>query len=205
MTNARSLAAHITNIGDTPSRAHLDTTQSRRIYNPIQKDAVTFLETADEIGGARTVLDMEVAPGGGNTLHYHTSFAEHFTVISGEFSVQIGKEHFKLKLGKSAVAPIGSLHRWYNTTQEAALVRVELRPGSIGFERSLQIAYGLARDGCMNKQGLPKSIVHMALLVELADTGIPGFFSVIAPLMRMIAKQARRKGIERGLIARYCR
>ncbi len=57
----------------------------------------------------------------------------------------------------------------------------------------------------MNKQGLPKSLVHMALLVDLSDTGVPGFFSVIAPLLRMIAKRARRNGIERNLIERYCR
>jgi mannose-6-phosphate isomerase-like protein (cupin superfamily) len=205
MTNARSLAAHITNIGDTPSRAHLDTTQSRRIYNPVQKDAVTFLKTSEETGGACTVLDMEVAPGGGNKLHYHTTFAEHFTVVSGEFGVQIGKEHFTLKPGESTVVPVMARHRWYNTGQQTALVRVELRPGNLGFERSLQIAYGLARDGFMNKQGLPKSIVHLALLVELADTGVPGFFSFIAPLMRMIAKRARRNGVERALIERYCR
>jgi len=56
----------------------------------------------------------------------------------------------------------------------------------------------------MNKQGVPTSIVHLALLVELADTGVPGFFSMIAPLMRVIAQRARRKGVERELIERYC-
>lgn len=177
----------------------------RRHYNPVQKDAVTFVQTAEESAGTQTLIDMEVAPGGGNFLHYHRTFAEHFTVLSGQLGVQIGNEQFTLKPGESAVAPIGSLHRWFNPTSEVAFVRVELVPGSRGFERSLQIAYGLARDGLVNNKGLPKSMAHMALLIELSDTGVPGLFSAIAPIMRMIAERARRKGVERQLIERYCR
>lgn len=178
---------------------------SRRIYNPIQKDAVTFLQTAEETNGAYSLLEMEVAPGGGNDLHFHSSFAEKFTVISGEFGVQVGKEAFSLKSGESATAPKMSLHRWFNNTSEMAIVRVELTPGNTGFERSLRIAYGLAQDGLMNDKGIPKNIAHLALLIELADTGLPGIFSVIAPLMRLIAARARRRGVEQELIKRYCK
>lgn len=177
----------------------------RRHYNPVQKDAVTFVRTAEESAGAQTLFEMEVAPGGGNFLHYHRTFAEHFTVLSGELGVQLGSEQFTLKPGESAIAPIGSLHRWYNPTVETALIRVELKPGNTGFERSLQVLYGLARDGLVNKQGLPKSIVHIALMSELSDTVVPGVFSAITPILRMIASRARRKGVERQLIERYCR
>ena len=38
-----------------------------RIYNPIQKDYATFLETSDETGGEHTLIEIEVAPGGGTT------------------------------------------------------------------------------------------------------------------------------------------
>lgn len=181
------------------------TTGSRRIWNPVQKDAVTFVRTAEDSGGAQTQLDMEVAPGGGNMLHYHKTFDERFTVVSGEFGVQVGKATFTLQPGESAIAPAMSLHRWYNTSPETALVRVELLPGSTGFERTLQITYGLARDGLVNKQGLPKSIVHLSILAEMSDTIVPGFFARILPILRMIARYARRKGIERDLIERYCR
>ncbi len=163
------------------------------------------MRTAEETGGVYSLLDMEVAPGGGNILHYHATFAEHFTVTSGEFGVRIAKDSFVLKPGESAVAPAMALHRWFNNTGQTANVRIELRPGSTGFERSLQIAYGLARDGLCNKKGLPKSIVHTALLLDLSDSNLPGFFSVVAPLLRVIARRARRKGIERELVDRYCR
>jgi quercetin dioxygenase-like cupin family protein len=185
--------------------AQLDTTPVRRMYNPVQKDAAIFVQTAAESGGVRTLLDLEVAPGGGNMLHYHTTFDEQFTVMSGEFGVQVGNEHFTLKPGDSAVAPAMALHRWYNTSAETAIVRVELLPGNTGFERTLQISYGLAQDGLLNKQGLPKNIAHLSILIELSDTIVPGVFARILPIMRLIARYARRKGIEQQLIERYCR
>ena len=119
--------------------------------------------------------------------------------------MQVGKDVRTLQPGQSAVAPVGSLHRWYNTSQQTATVRVELRPAGPGFEQALQIGYGLARDGLTNKQGLPKNILHMALLVEMSDTNAPGLFSTIAPLLHVLAKWARRRGIERELAERYCR
>jgi hypothetical protein len=137
-------------------------------------------------------------------LHYHTTFAEHFTVVSGEFGVQIGKETFALQPGKAATVPPLVLHRWYNNTGDTAIVRVELRPGNSGFERTLQISYGLANDGLVNQQGLPKSIVHLAILADMSDSVVPGFFARILPIMRLIARHARRTGVERELIERYC-
>jgi quercetin dioxygenase-like cupin family protein len=180
-------------------------TNPRRIWNPVPKDAATFVQTAEESGGARTLIDLEVAPGGVNSVHYHTTFDERFTVVSGEFGVQVGNEQFTLKPGETVVAPAMTLHRWYNASPETAMVQVELVAGNTGFERGLQIAYGLACDGLMRQDGTPKNIVHLALLIDLTNTGIPGFFGSIAPIMRIIAKHARRKGLEQQLIDRYCR
>ncbi len=203
MTQTSGPQTTSTNEEKVPEPAQPGTTPSRRIFNPIQKDAITFVRTAEETGGAYSLLDMEVAPGGGNLLHYHGSFAEHFTVTSGEFGVQIAKDSFVLKLGESAAAPAMTPHRWYNNTGQTATVRIELRPGSTGFERGLQIVYGLAHDGLSDKKGLPKSLVHKAIVLELIDTNLPGFASLIAPLLRAIARRARRKGIERELLERY--
>lgn len=164
-----------------------------------------FHQTSEETNGEYSLLDIEVAPGGGNVLHYHKAFAEHFTVLSGEFGVQVGKDKYVLQPGMSAVAPAMKVHRWYNNTLQTAIVRIELRPGSTGFEQFLQVVYGLARDGLADKHGIPKSLAHKALVVELGDTNIPGFFTAIAPVLRLIARRARKQGIERDLIERYCR
>jgi hypothetical protein len=42
----------------------------RRYYHPIQKDYATFLQTSEEMGGEYTLIEVEVAPGGGNEPHY---------------------------------------------------------------------------------------------------------------------------------------
>jgi quercetin dioxygenase-like cupin family protein len=188
----------------TAPRDPSTTPNPRRYYSPVERAAATLVQTAEESGGACTVIDVEVAPGGGTGLHYHKTYAERFTVVSGELGVQIGKQHRTLKPGETAIVPLMALHRWYNAGQEPALVRVALHPGSAGFERCMQIAYGLARDGQMTKGGAPKHITHLAVLLDLGDMGIPGVVGLIAPIMRLIATRARRTGIERALIARYC-
>jgi mannose-6-phosphate isomerase-like protein (cupin superfamily) len=55
----------------------------RRIENRVQGDAVTFLETSDETGGERTLIELEAAPGGGTTPHYHLTYSEGFRVREG--------------------------------------------------------------------------------------------------------------------------
>ena len=56
----------------------------RRIYNPVQRDAATFLETSEETGGVRTLAELEVAPGGKVTPHYHLTYSERFKVLEGQ-------------------------------------------------------------------------------------------------------------------------
>lgn len=64
---------------------------SRRIYNPVQKDYVTFLKTADETGGEYTLVEVELAPQGGVGVHYHKTYSEKFDCLDGELKVQLGK------------------------------------------------------------------------------------------------------------------
>jgi quercetin dioxygenase-like cupin family protein len=177
----------------------------RRIYNPIQKDYATFLETSEETGGEHTLIEIEVAPGGGTTPHYHLTYAEHFEVISGALEVMVGGETRTLIEGEKAVAPKNTLHNFHNATDEPTTFLIELRPGSSGFEKALRIAYGLATDGLSNSKGLPKNLYHTALLFEWGEGRLPGIFALLEPLFGLLAKRARRKGIDRELAARYVR
>ncbi len=47
--------------------------ESRKIYNPIQQDCVTFLKTSAETDGEYTLVEVELADGGG--LHYHKTYS----------------------------------------------------------------------------------------------------------------------------------
>jgi quercetin dioxygenase-like cupin family protein len=141
----------------------------RRIYNPVQKDAATFLETSEETGGERTLIEIEAAPGGGTAPHYHKTYAEHFEVLRGVLEVRVGDDTHTLMPGHKAVAPINTLHRWHNATEEPVVFLVELRPGHSGFEKALTVAYGLAGDGLASANGLPKNPYHMTLLFEWGE------------------------------------
>lgn len=177
----------------------------RRIYNPIQKDYATFLQTSEETGGERTLIEIEVAPGGGTTPHYHLTYAEHFGVVEGSLEVMVGGETRTLTAGEKAVAPKNTLHNFHNATDETTTFLIELRPGSSGFEKALRVAYGLASDGLSNSKGLPKNLYHTALLFEWGEGRMPGLLGVLEPVFRLLAKRARRKGIDQELEARYCR
>ena len=181
------------------------TSVGRRYYHPGQKDYATFLETSEETGGERTLIEIELAPGGGNTPHYHKTYDEHFEVLEGALEVQLGKASRILRPGAKAVAYKTVLHRFRNPSGEPARFLVELRPGHAGFEKALKVSYGLAADGLAAANGAPKNPYHLALAFEWGEGRLPGVFTVIEPLFRLLAKRARRKGIDKELEARYCR
>src|SRR5688572_5139169 len=69
-----------------------------RIENPVQGDAVTFLERS----ARRTFGLLEVAPGGKVTPLYHRSYTERFKVISGRLDVMLDGERRTLAPGEEA-------------------------------------------------------------------------------------------------------
>lgn len=182
---------------------HETTETSRSIYNPIQRDRVTFLQTADESEGAQTLVEVELAPGGGNGLHYHRSFDERFTAVEGDLGVQIGTEKRTLRNGESVLAPRGTVHRFFNETDKPVRFLVEIAPGSAGFENALHVAYGLARDGHVNGEGMPTNPLALGLLTEWSDTRLVGPLALINPVMNLLARIGRRRGLDAALIVRY--
>src|SRR3954447_24822437 len=98
---------------------------NRRFYSSVQKDAATFIETVAESGGARTLIEIELAVGGGNAPHRHRTYAEHFEVLAGELSVHVDGAVHRLGPGETAVAPAGSLHHFTNDTDAPIVFRVE--------------------------------------------------------------------------------
>jgi quercetin dioxygenase-like cupin family protein len=185
-----------------PSR---ETAEERRYYHPIQKDYATFLETSEETGGEYTLIEIEVAPGGGNAPHYHLTYDEHFEVLEGELEVLLGKETRVLRTGEKAVAKKNTLHRFRNTTPERTRFLVRLRPGHVGFEKAIKVAYSLASDGRVRSDGTPRNLYHLAVLLEWSDIRFPGVLTLAEPLFRLLARRARRKGVDRELEARYLR
>lgn len=175
----------------------------RRIYNPIQKDTVTFLKTAADTNGECTLVEVELADGGGVGLHYHKTYAEAFECLEGEVQVQLGKTIHKLQPGQSATAAANINHLFRNRSGKPCRFRVELRPASRGFEQSLQIGYGLARDGQCKPNGFPKDKLALAWLFDISESNLPGWMSLFEFILRRQAKKARKKGIDQELTSRY--
>jgi mannose-6-phosphate isomerase-like protein (cupin superfamily) len=186
-----------------PDRPHMVDDRPRRIYNPVQRDTATFLETSEETGGARTLAALEVAPGGKVTPHYHLTYSERFKVLEGRLTVEIDGVRHELGPGDDAVAAPGSLHAWSNPGAERCVAHVELRPGSPGFEKALRVAYGLAADGRVLKNGVPRNPLHLALLLEMGEVRLPGAYAALERVLGLLARLARWRGADRELERRY--
>ncbi len=182
----------------------------RTIINPLFKDVITFVKTSGESDGQVSEMELTLQPGGRNPthypLHYHKSYFETFTAIDSEVGVGLGKRVKKiLKPGSTYTVEPNNLHYYFNPTDKKIKFKVEIKPGHEGFENSLRILFGLAEDGLTDKKGVPKSIQHTALVAVMADMNLPGFFTLMFPLLKRIAKKARDSGVEQQLIDRYCK
>ena len=175
----------------------------RRIYNPIQKDQVVFLKTHADTNGESTLVEVELADGGGVGLHYHKTYSEKFDCLEGEVEVRLGKTIHRLQPGQSATAAAGVNHLFRNRSGRPCKFLVELRPASRGFEQSLQIGYGLANDGLTEKNGFPKDKLALAWLFDISESNLPGWMSLIEFILKAQAKKARKKGIDKQLTERY--
>lgn len=175
----------------------------RKIYNPIQKDQVIFLKTHADTNGEYTLVEVELADGGGVGLHYHKTYSEKFDCLEGEVQVQLDKTIHQLKPGQSATAAPNIKHLFRNRSGKPCKFLVELRPASRGFEQSLQIGYGLAGDGLCKPNGFPKDKLALAWLFDISESNLPGWMSIFEFVLRKQAKRARAKGIDADLIARY--
>ncbi len=175
----------------------------RKIYNPIQKDQVTFFKTHADTNGECTLVEVELADGGGVGLHYHKTYSEKFDCLEGEVQVKLGKKLYTLRPGESATADPHIHHLFRNRSGKPCKFRVELRPASRGFEQSLQIGYGLANDGLTKSNGFPKDKLALAWLFDISESNLPGWMSLFEFILRKQAKKARQKGIDRQLTERY--
>ena len=175
----------------------------RRIHNPIQKDTLVFLKTAADTNGECTLVEVELADGGGVGLHFHKTYSESFTCTEGELQVQLGKDLHTLSKGQKATAEPGTNHLFQNRSGKPCKFLCELRPASRGFEESLQIGYGLAGDGLCRSNGFPKDPLALAYLFEISESNLPGWRSIFEFILRAQAKKARKKGINQALTAKY--
>jgi len=175
------------------------------ITNPITGEKATFLKESADTNGEYTKIMVELTPRAkGVPTHYHTRITEEFEVLEGEMFVRAGKEKKILKSGEKVFVETGILHTFRNDTDQPVKFTVEIRPASVGFERSIRCAFGLARDGETKKSGLPKKIVHLALLAKWGKGMVPWPMSILVNMLNKKAAKAEKNGVGQELIDKYC-
>ena len=126
--------------------------------------------------------------------------------MDGDLGLKLGKKGTKLlKPGETYTAEQMSLHSFFNPTNKEIKFNVKLRPGHTGFENSLRILYGLSADGLTNNKSIPKRLKHTAIIVCMSDMNVPGFLTLIYPLLKRMANKAKADGEEQKLIDKYCK
>ncbi|MFO8232566.1 MAG: cupin domain-containing protein [Longimonas sp.] len=174
-----------------------------RIYNPVHNDTVTFRTTANESDGAKTVIEIELPPGGRDAEHYHDAFTEHVEVLEGALTIGIDGATRTLRRGNRTSVGRDVPHFFENRTDEPVRFRVEMRPGHRGFEHMLRILYGLARDGAVNDEGRPTKLTHSAALTDLGGTTRTATPTLVRWGMQLLAQLPPVQKTQADLKARY--
>ncbi|MCF0051666.1 cupin domain-containing protein [Dyadobacter sp. LJ53] len=171
----------------------------RTIENPIIGDRVTFLKTSKETNGEYVHVEVELKPGGGNDLHYHTCFEERFEVVDGHLNVKCNGTEYLLGPGDKITAPAHSIHRFYNKSAKDVRFKAVVEP-AFKFEEGIRIAYGLAADGRCSKKGMPRSFWHLAILIDMGETYFPGIpYRAQRILYKSLGRVARLLGKDKEL------
>ena len=178
--------------------------EKRTFANPAINDAATFLKTSSETNGEYTLIEIDLGKSDGPPLHYHNAFSEKFQVQEGILYLQIGKDKKILKIGESVTVPAGTPHRFYNETNDPVKFHITLQPGHTGMENFIKIFYGLASDGLTDKKGKPKKFSHLAVALTISDSNAPGWMSLLSPIIRSVARRAKKDGTEKWLLDTYC-
>lgn len=171
--------------------------------NPKIKDVVTVLKTVNETNHEYTLLEIELEKGGGNGWHYHTKFDEHFIPVEGALGIGLRKRDMIIQPGETAFARAGELHRFFNPGEFNIRFQVKIMSGDNRFLKSLAILYGLAEDGLTNNAGVPRKIDHLALMLALSDTRLPGLIGLITPLLLRRGQRLLDSPMTKEMLKKY--
>ena len=132
--------------------------------NPVTLERVVLLTDPDTHPEQVFVGELSVQPTGRVAVpHRHPTSTERFAVVQGRVGFRIEDDERVLGPGEGAHIPAGAVHDWWQVGDEAAQLLVEVAPGA-RFAEMVGTMFGLARDGKVDRRGLPRPL-------QLAVTG----------------------------------
>ncbi|HTI84834.1 MAG TPA: cupin domain-containing protein [Acetobacteraceae bacterium] len=106
---------------------------------------IRLLITSDETGGAMSMIETDVPPGGGPTYHSHSREDETFYVVSGTAEVQIENEIFLCSAGDRIYGPRNIFHTYRNVGATDLKMIIVYTPA--GFEQSFAEQAAMLQEG----------------------------------------------------------
>jgi quercetin dioxygenase-like cupin family protein len=164
--------------------------------NPVTRERAVIVEVPWLNDEGRAVADLTALPGARVAgEHMHPTLHERFSVQEGELTVLRDGQRSILRAGERADIEPGVWHDWWNEGDVDAIVHVEVTPGE-RFVHMIETLFGLARDGHVNKRGMPNPLQLALFATEFSDIAV--FRKPPAAVQRVLfgalAPIARRRG-----------
>jgi quercetin dioxygenase-like cupin family protein len=167
------------------------------LENPVTGERFTFTDTAATTGGELLAFDFDLRPGGAVPIpHVHPIQTERFEVLDGQMRFRVGLRTVQAGPGDVVEVAPGVAHSFANAGDDEARLRVEVRP-ALAMEAMFADVIAMAQAGRMNRRGMPRNLLDLALLARTYDQeahvpliGVRLQRILLAPLVWL----ARRRG-----------
>jgi len=180
------------------------------LENPVTRERAVVVDLPWLNPEGTSICDLTAFPGARVVgEHLHPALHERFTVKEGELTVVRDGERAVVRAGESADIEPGVWHDWWNEGDVDAIVRVEITPGE-RFTHMIETLFGLAREGHVNKHGMPNPLQLALFATEFSDIAVfrkpPAavqrvLFGALAPIARRRGYRATYPSLSRTTLA----
>jgi quercetin dioxygenase-like cupin family protein len=135
----------------------------------IMGEVMTLKLVAEETGGACTVFESHIPPGGGPPMHIHHRGPEVIYVLSGEFEIfREGQPAVQARQGACVYLPQGAAHSFVNRGSGPARLLFTVMPGGIE-DYFTQIGRPTTPDALPQRPAGPPNPELVALMATAAE------------------------------------
>ena len=180
------------------------------LTNPVTLERAVVVELPWANDAGRAVAELTALPGARVAgEHLHPGIHESFSVQEGELTVLRDGRRSVLRADERADIEPGVWHDWWNEGAVDAIVRVEVTPGE-RFLHMIETLFGLAREGHVNRRGLPHPLQLALFATEFSDVMVlrkpppalqRALFGALAPIARRRGYRATYPSLSRTTLA----